>query len=182
MYRALTNANYSCMYYCSRSKDIPYSLEKIQQRIRELWEIIPPLYALPAEEEMWVGHLNFGHPVTEFVIELRVLWFLEKHPPDPRGEPMFCRYGPYVERAYAKDLAIALGIPLRTIQRAMKVVHEKLELKVRSWITVDEFINMIELPNRDVIHERLSLLLQERWKQIEDKHKLDDDEDKDDDE
>ena len=85
---------------------------------------------------------------------------------------MFCRPTPWVERAYAKDLSLALGIHLRTIQRAMKVVHEKLQLKERAWITVDEFIRMTELPNGDEIHERLSLLLDERWKRIENRHKL----------
>jgi hypothetical protein len=59
----------------------------------------------------------------------------------------------------------------------MKVVHEKLELKERAWITVDEFIRMTELPNRDEIHERLSLLLEARWNEIKDKHNLDDDDD-----
>jgi hypothetical protein len=56
----------------------------------------------------------------------------------------------------------------------MKAVHEKLELKERAWLTVDEFLRMTELPNRDVIHERLSLLMEERWKRIKDKHKLGD--------
>jgi hypothetical protein len=119
-----------------------------------------------------VCRLDYGHPVTEFVIELRVLRFWAANPPDPRGEKMYCRVGPWVERAYAKDLSIALGIELRTVQRAMKMIHDKLELKVRSWITVDEFIKMNELPNGYVIHERLSQLLVERWKRIADKHKL----------
>jgi hypothetical protein len=165
------------MYYCSRSKDIPYSLENIQKRKEELWVIIAELFPLPSEGIEWVGNFNYAHPVTEYLVELKVLWYWEAHPPDPRGDPMFCRDAPYVERAYAKDLALALGIHERTIQRAIKMVHEKLQLKARSWVTVDEFINIHELPNRDVIHERLSQLMEERWKRIKDKHKLGGDDD-----
>lgn len=170
------------MYYCSRSKDIPYNLEKINERIWEVCEMLPGMFAQPAEEEMWLGHLNYGHPVTEYLIELRVLRYWAANPPDPRGDKMYCRKGPWVERAYAKDLSIALGIELRTVQRAMKMIHDKLQLKVRSWITVDEFISLNELPNGDVIHERLSELLVERWKRIKDKHKLDGDDDEEEDE
>jgi hypothetical protein len=98
------------------------------------------------------------------------------NPPDPRGDKMFSRPAPYVERAYVKDLAIVLNITERTIQRAVKAVHKKLELKMRSWVTVDEFIDMHQLPNREAIHEKLTKLMQDRWKAVKNKHKLDDDE------
>lgn len=164
------------MYYCRRSKDIPYSREKILARMAELAQKIPEVAAQPGDGEMiMVGDLNYGHPVTEFIVEYRVLMYKAANPPDPRGDKMFCRAAPYVERAYAKDLAIVLNIHERTVQRAIKLVHEKLELKVRAWVTVDEFCTFHELPDRD-IHEKLSKLMQERWKRIKTKKKDEDDE------
>lgn len=166
------------MYYCSRSKDIPYSREKINARMMELGEIIPVVAAQPAEGEVeMVGDLNYNHPVTEFIVEYRALMYWAMNPPDPRGEKMYSRAAPYVVRAYAKDLSMALDMKLRTVQRAIKTVKDKLELKERAWLTVDEFIDMHALPNPEIIHEKLSQLLQERWKEIEDKHKLDDEDD-----
>lgn len=163
------------MYYCSRSKEIPYSREKINARMLELAELIPVVAAQPREGELeMVGDLNYNHPVTELIVEYRVLMYKAMNPPDPRGEKMYSRPAPYVVRAYAKDLAIALDIHLRTVQRSMKIIKDKLQLKERAWLTVEEFIIMNELPNPDVIHEKLSRLMQERWKQVKDKQEEDD--------
>lgn len=166
------------MYYCSRSKDIPYSLEKIKARMVELAEIIPVVAAQPAEGVLeMIGDLNYNHPVTELIVEYRALMYKAMNPPDPRGEKMFSRPAPYIVRAYAKDLAIALDIHLRTVQRAIKTIREKLELKERAWVTVDEFIDMHALPNPEIIHEKLSRIMQERWKEVKDRQKEDDEDD-----
>jgi hypothetical protein len=160
------------MYYCSRSKNIPYSLEKINARMVELSKIIPEVAAQPGEGELeMVGDLNYNHPVTDLLLEYRVLMYKARNPPDPRGDKMYSRAAPYIERAYAQDLAIVLNIHERTIQRAIQAVHKKLELKMRSWVTVDEFIELHQLPNREAIHEKLSQLMIDQWKQVKDRQK-----------
>jgi hypothetical protein len=154
------------MYYCSRSKNIPYSREKILERMEELRPIILKVGAQPYKGKVeMIGKHNFNHPVTELLVEYRLLMYKFENPPDPRGDKMYSRPGPWIEKAKAKEIALVCHLSQRTAYRAIQKVHVLLQLKIRSWVTVEEFCIGYELPIDDM-QEKLGKLLQERWKRI----------------
>lgn len=159
------------MYYCSRSKNIPYSREKIIARMMELPKIIQEVAVQPYDGEIeMIGDLNLAHPVSGLIIEYRVLLYWLNNPPHPLGDKMYSRLGPYIEKAVTKDLAEALNLGEKTVERAIKKVKDELKLKHRAWVTVDEFCDMFGYPAGEV-HQKLSRLLHEKWKRVKDKHK-----------
>lgn len=165
--------NHITMYYCSRSKNVPYSLEKIHQRMAVLAEEIPKVALQPAKgEEDIINRFDLGHPVTELYIEYSALMFLAVNPPDPRGEKMFCRVAPYFIHVSTKELALAIGKHYKTVERAKKLVHEKLGLLERADVTVDEFCKILgySQDDTDKIHQNLECIRQGKWKKIKDIH------------
>jgi hypothetical protein len=162
------------MYYCYRSKSTEYSAEKIQQRMEELRIKIPEVSELPATGEPdIINGLDLSHPVAELIVEYRVLTFWLENPPDPRGEKMCCRVPPYFIHVSTKDLALALGLHYKTVERAKKLVHETLDLKIRADITVDEFCMAMKYPQEvvDKVHQNLAYIREGKWKQLIDLQK-----------
>ncbi|MCS3799017.1 hypothetical protein [Niastella sp. OAS944] len=161
------------MYYCSRSKDIEYSLEKIHIRMAELREIVPETAKLPPTgNEDIINGLNLDHPVTEFIIEYSVLMFWANNPPDPRGEKMCSRLPPYFIHVSTKELALALGYHYKTVERAKKLVHDTLQLKERADITVDEFCKIFNYKQEDIdkVHQNLEYIRLGKWNKIKEIH------------
>ena len=162
------------MYYCSRSKSKEYSIEKIHERMTVLAEQIRVVALQPyTGESDIVGDLDFGHPLTELMVEYRVLIFWALNPPDPRGDQLFSRPAPYFIHVSTKELALAIGKSIKTTERAKKLVHEKLGLKLRADITVDEFCKMFEYSEEERvrIHQKLADIREGKWKNIRDRHR-----------
>lgn len=162
------------MLYCERSKSQEYSLEIILQRMAELEKEIPKVAMLPpTEEEDMINGLNLGHPVTELIVEYNALIIWRENPPDPRGWKMFCRVPPYFIHVSTKDLALATGYHYKTVQRAKKLAHEKLGLKERADVTVDEFCKEFKYTQDDIdkVHQNLAYIREGKWKQLIDLQK-----------
>jgi hypothetical protein len=161
------------MYFCSRSKKIPYSLDEIEKRMAVLAEEIPKVSRQPAtEEEERIGDLNLGHPVSRLLIRYRVLKYWAENPPDPRGDPMCSRVPPYFIHVSNKELALAVGLAVRTVQRAMQGIHAEMQLKKRSQVTVDEFCKMCNYElDRENIHQNLAYIREGKWNKIKEIHK-----------
>ena len=142
--------------------------------MEELADKIPEVAKLPpTEEEDIINGFNLGHPVTELFVEYSALMFWALNPPDPRGERMCCRVPPYFIHVSTKELALALGYHYKTVERAKKLVHEKLQLKARTDITVDEFCMVFNYPQADIdkIHQNLAYIREGKWKKIREIHK-----------
>lgn len=167
------------MYYCYRSKSKEYSLEKIHERQKILREkLLTVTIPQSPDEGDNINDLNLWHPAAELMIEFRVLMFWVANPPDPRGEKMCCRVPPYFIHVSTKELALAIGKHYKTVERAKKLIHEKLDLKERADVTVDEFCNMLNYTQDDIdkIHQNLEYIRQGKWKKIRDMYKKKDDE------
>jgi hypothetical protein len=145
----------------------PAYFEKINKEIAKLAAKIQLVEAQPCDEEIWatVGDLRYGHPVTPLILRYRALIWLVKHPPDPRGEPMYCRSGPYTVYVRRADIIEVLGYGERTIDRMLAEVREALYKKPYDKITVEQFCWLHELPE-DKIQQQLHELFQKRWKKI----------------
>lgn len=166
--------NHITMYYCSRSKNIEYSLEKIHIRMDEIREIIPKMAELPPTgNEDIINGLNLDHPLTELIVEYNALMIWAENPPDPRGEKMYCRVPPYFIHVSTKELALALGYNYKTVERPKKVAHKKLELKDRADVTVDEFCRVFTYPQEDIdnIHQNLAYIREGKWNKIKEIHR-----------
>ena len=163
------------MLYCERSESKEYSLEKIEQRMAVLREEIPKVALLPAteEEEDIINGLNLNHPVTELIIELNALIIWKENPPDPRGWKMFCRVPPYFIHVSTKDLALAVGLGYKTVERAKRLAHKKLGLKRSADVTVDEFCQEFEYTQKDIdnVHQNLAYIREGKWKKLIDLQK-----------
>jgi hypothetical protein len=162
------------MLYCERSKSSEYSLEIIEQRMAVLEVEIPKVALLPptGEEDM-INGLNLGHPVTELIVEYNALVIWKENPPDPRGWKMFCRVPPYFIHVSTKDLALAIGKHYKTVERAKKMAHEKLELKRSADVTVDEFCKEFQYTQKDIdnVHQNLAYIREGKWKKLIDLQK-----------
>lgn len=125
-----------------------------------------------ADEDI-INGLNLDHPVTEFIVEHNALRIWADNPPDPRGERMCCRVPPYFIHVSTKELALALGLHYKTVERAKKLVHSKLDLKDRADVTVDEFCMAFSYKQDDIdkIHQNLALIRQGKWKEIKERHR-----------
>ena len=124
------------------------------------------------EEEDRIGDLDLGHPVSKLIIRYRVLLYWANNPPDPRGEKMCSRMPPYFIHVSTKELALALGLSVRTVQRAMQEIHAELQLKIRSQVTVDEFCEMSGYKwDTDKIHQNLEYIRAGKWNEIKEIHK-----------
>jgi hypothetical protein len=154
--------------------------EEISERLMELSKKIPEVADQLSQDKIWcqIGHLKYGLPVTELLLEYKALMWLQMNPPDPRGEKMCSRPGPYVVRADSKDLAYVLNLSERSVQRAMQKTREWLKEmypgKSIKWITVEQFCFFNGLPE-DVIQKKLHQRFEERWNMIKNRQKKDDD-------
>lgn len=81
-------------------------IDKINKEMLELGPKISLAAAQPANEEIWatVGDLRYGHPVTPLILRYRALMWMAMNPPDPRGEKMCSRPGPYTVYVRRADL------------------------------------------------------------------------------
>lgn len=135
---------------------------------------IPEVAALPPTgEEDIINGLNLGHPVTELIVEYSALMIWAQNPPDPRGEKMFSRVSPYFIHVSTKELALAIGKGYKTIERAKKLAHKKLQLKDRAVVTVDEFCEAFTYKQEDIdkIHQNLALIREGKWKKVKERHR-----------
>jgi hypothetical protein len=175
---AFITTNHITMYFCSRSEKIEYSLEKIHIQMAELVKKIPEVGKQPAtEEEDRIGDINLGHPVARLIVRYRVLKYWAENPPDPRGDKMCSRPAPYFIHVSTKELALAIGVSVRTVQRAMQTIHEEMKLNLRSQPTVNEFCEMCGYKQEDIdkIHQNLAHIREGKWKKIKDLHSRKDD-------
>jgi hypothetical protein len=142
-------------------------IEPISKEIVELTPKIDLVAAQPCDEEIWatVGDLHYGHPVTPLILRYRALFWMAKHPPDPRGEPMYCRPAPYTIYVCRADLVDLLGYGERTIDRMLAAVREAFYKKPYDKITVEQFCSVHDL-NEDKIQQQLHELFLKRWKKI----------------
>jgi hypothetical protein len=122
----------------------------------------------PCTEDIWceIGDLKYGHPITKLLLRYRALIYLAQHPPDPRGELMACRIGPYTVYVFSEDLVGILPYGERTIDRMLADVREACFIKPYGRITVEQFCFVHELPE-DKIQQQLHEFKQDRSK----KHK-----------
>lgn len=141
--------------------------DKINQEMLELATKIPQVAAQTATEEVWaiVGDLHYGHPVTPLILQYRALMWLHMNPPDPRGEKMCSRPGPYTVYVRKADLVDVLGYGERTIDRMLAEVREGCYKKPYERITVEQFCFLHNLPE-DKIQQQLHELFEKRWKKI----------------
>lgn len=141
-------------------------MEEVRVEVKKVSE-------LPAtEEEDRIGDLNLGHPVSKLIIRYRVLMYWAANPPDPRGDRMCCMMPPYFIHVSTKELALAVGLSVRTVQRAMQEIHAELQLKIRSQVTVDEFCEMSGYKDdKDKIHQNLAYIREGKWNKIKEIHK-----------
>lgn len=143
--------------------------EKIKKEMQEVSEKLQEISKDPYnEEDTWatVGDLSYGHPATQLVLRLRALTWMHNNPPDPRGERMCKRVGPYTVYVRREDFADILPYDIRTIDRMLAYVREETGIKPYGKITVELFCHLHKL-NEDKIQEQLHELVLKRLK----KHK-----------
>jgi hypothetical protein len=149
-------------------KQIHNYVVETNKKIVELEPQLELARSQPCTEEIWceVGDLRYGHPLTKVLLRYRTLIWLATHPPDPRGELMACRIGPYTVYVFREDLIKILGRSESTIDRLLAEVREECFIKPYGRITVEQFCFVHNLPE-DKIQQQLHELSQNRWK----KHK-----------
>lgn len=149
----------------------PAYFEKIKKEMLELLPRIREVAEQPTSEEIWatVGDLRFGHPVTPLMLRYRALKWMAKNPPDPRGEKMCSRPGPYTIYVRRKDLAEALPSSMRNLDRVLAKMREELGIKSHKKITVEQFCFLSGLPE-DEIQQNLHAVFQKRWNKIKRKN------------
>jgi hypothetical protein len=154
----------------------PFSLEKIKAEMLIVSEKILEVANQPSTEEIWcqIGNMWYGHPVTPLKLRYSALEWLAKHPPDPRGEPMYSRPAPYKVRMETIDLMELYGVSERTAQRVLKMVREAIGRTGSTWVTVEEFCFHHKL-DEDSIQKRLHENFLKRWNKIKRDKKIDED-------
>lgn len=140
--------------------------DKINKEMLELAPKIPLVAAQPATEEIWatVGDLRYGHPVTPLILRYRALMWMAMNPPDPRGEKMYSRPGPYTVYVNRTDLVDVLGFGERTIDRMLAYVRESSNIKPYGRITVELFCSLHDLPEDKIQQQLHELVLKRRKK------------------
>ena len=141
--------------------------DKINKEMIELASKMPLVAAKPATEEIWctIGNIRYGHPVTPLILRYKALMWHAMNPPDPRGEKMYSRPGPYTVYVRKPDLVDILGYGDRTIDRMLAEVREAIYQKPYGKITVEQFCFIHDLPE-DKIQQQLHELVLKRLKKI----------------
>jgi hypothetical protein len=145
----------------------PAYTDKINKEMLELMPKLSLAATQPANEEIWatVGDLRYGHPLTPLLLRYRALIWMAKNPPDPRGEKMFSRPGPYTMYVRKTDLVDILGYGERTIDRMLAEVRTAIYQKPYGKITVEQFCFIHDLPE-DKMQQQLHELVLKRLKKI----------------
>lgn len=141
--------------------------EKVKQEIEEVSKKLEEISKDPYnEEDTWatVGDLRYGHPGTPLILRLRALKWMHNRPPDPRGEPMFSRPGPYTVYVRREDFADILPFDIRTIDRMLAHVREESGIKPYGKITVELFCNLHNLNEGKIQQQLYDLALNRRKK------------------
>jgi hypothetical protein len=92
------------------------------------------------------------------------MW-MAMNPPDPRGEKMYSRPGPYTVYVRRADLVEILNFGMSTIDRMLADVRESINIEPYGKITVEQFCFLHGLPE-DEIQQKLHELFEKRWKKI----------------
>lgn len=139
-------------------------LNKINKEMIELAPRIAQVAAQPCDAEIWatIGDLRYGHPVTPLLLRYRALMWMALHPPDPRGEKMCSRPGPYTVYVRRADLIEVLVMGERTVDRMLAEVREAFHKKPYDRITVEQFCFEHNLPE-EKIQQQLHELFLKRW-------------------
>jgi hypothetical protein len=141
-------------------------LEKIKKEMQEVSEKIQEISNNPYnEEDTWVtvGDLRYGHPATQLILRLRALTWMHDNPPDPRGERMYKRVGPYTIFVRREDFAEIIPCDVRTVDRMLAYVRAESGIKPYGKITVELFCHLHNLPE-DKIQQQLYDLAENRRK------------------
>ena len=133
----------------------------------ELAAKIPLVAEQTPTEEVWatVGDLRYGHPTTPLILRYRALMWFHINPPDPRGEKMASRPGPYTVYIRRTDMVDVLGYGERTIDRMLAAVRKATNKKPYDRITVELFCYLHKLPE-DKIQQQLHELFLKKWNKI----------------
>jgi hypothetical protein len=142
--------------------DLAY-FQKLSDEMKIVGEKMREVAAQPHNEEIWcvVGDIQYGHPITPLLLRYRALIWLFKNPPDPRGEKMYSRPGPYVVYVRRSDFIDILGYSESTIDRMLSAVREAFSIKPYGKITVEQFCFEHTLPE-DKIQQQLEELFHKR--------------------
>lgn len=143
--------------YRARIKE---EMKKLEEKIKEVIEQNKQYN----EEETWatIGQLRYGHPTTPLLLRYKALMWYHLNPPDPRGEPMFSRPGPYQVYIDRADLMELFDRSASTIDRVLATVRKAAFLKPYSKITVERFCFLNSLPE-EKIQQQLHEIFLKRW-------------------
>jgi hypothetical protein len=154
----------------SPNQPVPHSeweayRDKISEMMKELDVEIQRVAKEPFDEKnIWarVGDLRYGHPTTPLLLRYKALMWFHMNPPDPRGEPMYSRPGPYkvyVDRAEFMEL---LERSARTIDRMLATIRKAAFIKQYEKITVEKFCFLNTLPE-EKIQQQLHEIFLRKW-------------------
>ena len=142
----------------------PLYFQKIDAEMKELAEKIPIVAKEPSNEEIWciIGHLWYGHPVTPLILRYKALMWLRMNPPDPRGERMASRPGPYTVYVFNKEFAQAIRKSERTVERLLAEARIALGKEPNDKITVEQICWLNDY-DEDEIQQNLHDIFMGRW-------------------
>lgn len=149
----------------------PVYREKIKKMMDELDLQMRDVGTQPfKEKDVWatVGNIRYGHPVTPLALRYKALMWFHMNPPDPRGEPMYSRPGPYkvyVERAEFMEL---FDRSARTIDRMLALIRSAAFLEPYAKITVERFCYLNGL-KEDNIQQQLHEIFLRKWNKYKSK-------------
>ncbi|HEY8895530.1 MAG TPA: hypothetical protein VIM79_11970 [Niastella sp.] len=143
---------------------IAEEMEKVQQKIDEI--STQPF----KEKEIWatVGNIRYGHPTALLTLRHKALLWYSINPPDPRGERMCSRPGPYQVYVDRADLMELFDRSASTIDRILATVRKAAFIKPYEKITVERFCFLNSL-NEDKIQQQLHEIFLKRWNKYKSK-------------
>jgi hypothetical protein len=148
-------------------------IDKINKEMIELAPRIQQAATQPFDEkDIWatVGDIRYGHPVTPLLLRYRALMWQAMNPPDPRGEKMYSRPGPYTIYVRRSDLVDLTEFgSASSVDRLLAHVRGSLDIKPYGKITVEQFCFVHGL-REDDLQQKLHQLFLERWKKFKRKN------------
>jgi hypothetical protein len=145
--------------------------QRLSVQVIQVTEKIKEVFNQPSEKKIWcqIGDLHYGHQVTPLLLKQRGLMWQMMHPPDPRGERMFKRIGPYHVNMESKDIKGVFYKGIRTAQRLLNMARVALGKKPKAFITVEEFCYLHSL-REETIQKKLHELFMEKWNKYKKDH------------